>query len=129
MRQPYGSWTASRALLARLFLAFVGLGPASGISVDRVQVGALQNVIGAGFLTNIFQQAKRLAIVARRFRALAREAKLCSHSSGAGSRKILAELDLDWIIAARMAEDIAAPTKQARTETQRLSSRLKRPPL
>ena len=61
-----------------VFLAFVGLRPASGISIDRVQVGAFENVIGSGFLPKIFQQANCLAIMARRFRAFACQAKLCS---------------------------------------------------
>ena len=74
-------------------------------------------------------RASRVNSRTDRRRASASSSDIFPFCSGAGSRRILAILDLDWIIAAPMAEDIAAPTKQARTETQRLSSRFKQPPL
>ena len=61
-----------------VFLAFVALGPAVGVQVDRVEVCPLQDVGRSGFLADFFQQANCLAIMARRFRAFACQAKLCS---------------------------------------------------
>jgi len=57
VRQPSGSWTASRAPLAQLSLAFVGLGPAGGFRVDRFQVGAFDYLLRASLLADFVEQS------------------------------------------------------------------------
>ena len=74
-------------------------------------------------------RASRVNSRTDRRRASASSSDIFPFCSGAGSRRILAELDLDWIITAPLVENLARPTDKAKREMKRLTSRLEGPPL